>query len=90
MPHWIAIGTQPQWKDAAALRAALKDSTQWRPTARTTVTSVLLLEDGRFLAEAQGPALEEFQAWLAAQGCELESCRQATAVARTGSAWPLR
>ena len=89
MPHWIAIGTQPHWQDAPAFRASLADSSRWRPTARTAVTAVMLLDDGRFLAEAHGPSLDEFQAWLKASGCEIESCRQALRVARAGNIWEL-
>lgn len=89
MPHWIAIGTQPHWEDAPTFRSALADSSRWRPTSRTAITSVMLLDDGRFMAEGHGPSLDEFQSWLQANGCEIESCRRALRVAHAGTIWEL-
>ncbi|MFM9999633.1 MAG: hypothetical protein ACKVP1_12060 [Burkholderiaceae bacterium] len=89
MPHWIAIGTNEAWRDPLAFVAALADSARWRPSARTTVSSVLMLDDGRFVAECHGPALAEFEAWLADNGWQVESCRRAERIARTGSIWDL-
>lgn len=89
MPHWIAIGTNDAWRDPQVMRAALADSARWRPTARSSISSVMLLEDGRFVAECHGPTLAEFEHWLSDNGWQVESCRRAERIARTGSVWDL-
>ena len=49
----------------------------------------MLLEDGRFVAECHGPTLAEFEHWLSDNGWQVESCRRAERIARTGSVWDL-
>ena len=62
-------------------------TSMWRPDPRTTITSVMALEDGRLLAECQGNSKETFEQWLKGKGWNVESITPVTHLARTGSIW---
>lgn len=87
MGRWIAIGRKPAWQDAGAFSTELRKVDTWRPDARTTITTVTVLEDGRMLVECHAPKLEQFRAWLDTHGWEDYTCTPVTQVARTGSVW---
>lgn len=89
MGRWIAIGRKREWEDANAFTADLSQVNTWRPDARTTITTVTALADGRLLAECHAPKLENFQAWLSANGWEVESCTPLSRLARMGNIWTL-
>lgn len=87
MQRWIAIGRLARWADLASFGQDLKATQQWRPTARTSITEVVFLEDGRFIAECHAPDREAFESWLAQHGCEVESVTRIAHLARTGEIW---
>ena len=87
MPRWIAIGTAPGWDDIEQFGEHMNDSSSWRPDARTTVTTVIALADGRLLAECHATKLEDFEAWLEKKGWNVESVTPIKLVAKTGSIW---
>jgi hypothetical protein len=87
MGRWIAIGTAPGWDDIQTFTAEMKATAQWRADARTTVTSVLALGDGRLLAECHAVKREDFEAWLKKKGWQVESLTPIRHLARTGEIW---
>ena len=87
MPRWIAIGNAPGWDDIERFSDEMRGSSNWRPDARTAVTTVLALADGRMLAECHGVRQEDFEAWLQERGWSVESITAITHVAKTGSVW---
>ncbi|MBI4081309.1 MAG: hypothetical protein HY423_01730 [Candidatus Lambdaproteobacteria bacterium] len=87
MGRWLAIGRVPGWDDLAKFSAELKATSKWRVSPRTTVTTVLALEDGRVLAECHGPDRKEFDAWLEQLGWQVESVTPISHLAKTGDIW---
>lgn len=87
MGRWIAIGTAPGWDDIQKFDEAMHDTDDWRPDARTTVTTVFALEDGRLMAECHAIKQESFEAWLQKKGWNVESITPITHLAKTGSIW---
>ena len=87
MPRWIAIGTAPGWDDMKTFGEDLHNTSSWRPDARTTITTVLALDDGRFLAECHAIKQESFETWLKQKGCKVESITPIKHLAKMGSIW---
>ena len=87
MGRWIAIGTAPGWDDLAKFDAALRETSQWRPDAQTTITTVFALGDGRLLAECHAVKQEDFEAWLRHKGWRVDSLTPIKHLAKTGSIW---
>jgi hypothetical protein len=87
MQRWIAIGTAPGWGDIDTFGNALHDTSQWRPDANTTITTVMALADGRLLAECHAIKQDDFASWLQQKGWQVESITPITHLARTGSIW---
>lgn len=87
MGRWIAIGTAPGWDDVATFTAEMKATKEWRADARTTVTTVFALADGRLLAECHAPAQADFDAWLKRKGWRVESVTPIRHLAKTGEIW---
>ena len=46
MPRWLAIGTADGWDNPEKFREQMAATKNWRPDARTTITTVLHLGDG--------------------------------------------
>ena len=90
MPRWIAIGTAPGWEDAKKFGLELHETRNWRPDARTTITTVYALEDGRLMAECHGVSKEDFEAWLKQKGWKVQSISSIKQIAKTGSVWNIR
>ena len=87
MGHWIAIGRQPAWNDLEKFSNDLQAPTKWRIDPRTTITTVMVLADGRMLAECHANKQEDFDAWLKQTGWEVESVSQIRHLAKTGEIW---
>jgi hypothetical protein len=87
MGHWIAIGRKPEWNDLEAFAGELKAPTKWRVDPRTTITTVMVLADGRMVAECHAAKREDFDAWLNQKGWEVESVSQIRHLAKTGEIW---
>lgn len=87
MGRWIAIGTAPGWDDIAKFGTELRETSQWRPDAQTTVTTVFALADGRVLAECHAGKQQDFEAWLRQKGWQVESVTPIKHLAKTGSIW---
>ncbi len=87
MGRWIAIGTAPGWADVAKFTAEMKATSQWRVDARTTITTVFALADGRLLAECHASKQADFEAWLHQKGWQLESVTPIKHLAKTGEIW---
>lgn len=87
MPRWIAIGKAPGWSDIKKFGEAMHATHNWRPDARTTVTTVIALSDGRLLAECHGVKQEDFEAWLKQKGWQVESIVPIKHIAKVGSIW---
>ena len=85
MPRWIAIGTAPGWEDVDKFRDELSESSKWRPDARTTITTVIALADGRMLAECHAVTQGDFDAWLREKGWDVESITPIMHLAQAGS-----
>ena len=66
---------------------AVHDTDNWRPDARTTITTVFALADGRLLAECHAGKQEGFETWLQHKGWQVESITPITHLAKTGSIW---
>jgi hypothetical protein len=87
MGRWIAIGTAPGWDDIARFTAEMKPTNQWRADARTTINTVIVLADGRLLAECHAVQQADFDAWLRQKGWQVESVTPITHLAKTGEIW---
>jgi hypothetical protein len=87
MPRWIAIGTAPGWDNITKFGEELHATHNWRPDARTTITTVFALADGRLLAEGHAVKQEDFAAWLRHKGWHVESITPIKHLAKTGSIW---
>ena len=87
MGRWIAVGKAPGWDNLERFTAELKSTEKWRIDARTTITTVYALEDGRMIAECHTPEKTEFEAWLKKVGWTVESVTQIKTVAKTGDIW---
>ena len=87
MGRWIAIGRAPGWDDLATFGAELRETSQWRADAQTTITTVLALGDGRVMAECHATKQETFDAWLQQKGWQVESVTPIKHLAKTGSIW---
>ena len=87
MPRWIAEGTIDEWNNIRRFREELSDSSNWRPNPRTTVTTVLSLANGSFLAECHAARQEDFETWLENKGWEGKSITPVRYAAKAGSIW---
>ncbi len=87
MGRWIAIGKAPGWDDLSRFGVEMKDTSQWRIDAKSTVTSVYALGDGRMIAEYHGPASTEFEDWLKKKGWSVESLTPIQHIAKSGEIW---
>jgi len=87
MARFIAIGKAPGWNDLERFTAELKSTDKWRVDARTTITTVYALEDGRLIAECHTPDKAEFEAWLKKNGWTVESLTQMKIIAKAGDIW---
>ena len=89
MPRWIAIGRATGWDDVNRFGEELRETRNWRLDARTTITSVVALADGRLLAECHAVKQEDFETWLEQKGWNVESLTPIKLVAKTGSIWEI-
>ncbi len=87
MPRWIAIGSAPGWEEVKRFDEEMRETSNWRPDARTSITTVIALEDGRMLAECQAMKQEDFETWLQQKGWNVESITPIKHLAKTGSVW---
>lgn len=87
MGRWIAVGKAPGWEDLEKFGKELKDTPQWRVDARTTITTVYALGDGRLIAECHAPSQAVFDEWLRKKGWTVESVTPIRYVAKTGEIW---
>ncbi len=87
MGRWIAIGKAPGWDNLARFTDELKATAKWRIDARTTITTVTALADGRMLAECHANKQEAFDAGLKQKGWQVESVTPITHLAKTGEIW---
>jgi hypothetical protein len=90
MGRWIAVGTAPGWDDAAKLTQEMKATPNWRPEPRTTITTVMVLGDGKLLAECHADKQADFEAWLEKKGWKVDSITPLKLVAQTGDIWTIR
>ncbi len=89
MPRWMAIGTAPGWEDIKKFGEELHATRNWRPDARTAITTVFALDDGRLLAECHAPKQEDFEAWLKQKGWNVEAITPIKFIAKAGSIWEI-
>lgn len=87
MPRWLAIGTARGWDKRDKFADEMHETHNWRPDARTTITTVFALGDGRLLAECHGAKQEDFEAWLKQKGWNVESITPIQHIAKIGSIW---
>ncbi|MBI4339767.1 MAG: hypothetical protein HY680_07420 [Chloroflexi bacterium] len=87
MPRWLAIGKAPGWDEVNKLTSEMKATKNWRADARTSVTTVLALGDGRLVAECHGAEQKDFEAWLKMKGWTVESIVPIKYIANLGSIW---
>lgn len=87
MGRWIAIGTRPGWDDIGTFGAELGRTEQWRVDARTSITTVMVLGDGRTLAECHANDRRDFEAWLERTGWTVDSIYPVKHIAKAGSVW---
>ena len=87
MGRWIAVGTAPAWDDLERFSGEMKATSQWRVDARTTITTVYALGDGRLVAECHAPSQAQFDEWLRKKGWKVESVTPIRFVAKTGEIW---
>ena len=89
MARWMAIGTAPGWDNVSTFREELQETRNWRVDARTSVTTVYALGDGRLLAECHAGSEDDFKAWLEKKGWAVETIQPIKMLAKTGSIWEL-
>ena len=65
----------------------MRETNNWRPDARTTITTVIALENGCLLAECHALKQESFEVWLQQKGWNVESITPIKHLAKTGSVW---
>ena len=87
MGRWIAIGTASGWNDLTRFGAELRETSQWRPDAQTSITTVFALGDGRLVAECHANTQDDFKAWLDQKGWKVESITPIRHLAKTGNIW---
>ena len=87
MGRWIAIGKAPGWEEPKRFSAELKATNQWRPDAKTTITSVYALGDGRMIAEFHSASQAQVDEWLHRKGWTVESVTPIRLVAKSGDIW---
>ncbi len=87
MGRWIAIGRVPGWDDPARFSDDLKATEKWRIDPRTSVTEVVVLGDGRAIAECHAGTQADFEAWLESAGWQVDSIAPIRHMARTGEIW---
>ena len=87
MARYSAIGKVPGWDDLAKFTEDLKTTAKWRLDARTTITNVIELADGRTLAECHANSQADFDAWLEKTGFQVESVTAIKHLAKTGDIW---
>ena len=87
MGRWIAIGRAPGWDELSRFTDEMKATSAWRIDARTTITEVVALDDGRLMAECHASHREDFDAWLQQKGWQVESVTPIRHVARSGEIW---
>jgi flavodoxin len=90
MGRWIAIGTAPGWDNFKKFGDELHETDKWRPDARTTVTTVFALGDGRLMAECHAIKQESFEDWLKQKGWTVESITPIKHLPKTGSIWQVK
>ncbi|HXJ80825.1 MAG TPA: hypothetical protein VMS64_19370 [Candidatus Methylomirabilis sp.] len=87
MGRWIAIGTASGWDDVTRFGAELRETSQWRPDAQTSITTVFALGDGRLVAECHANTQDDFKAWLDRKRWKVESITPIRHLAKTGNIW---
>lgn len=87
MGRWIAVGTAAGWDNVERFTGELRATDQWRVDARTTITTVYALGDGRLVAECHAPSQAQFDEWLRKKGWKVESVTPIRFVAKTGEIW---
>ncbi len=87
MPRWIAIGKAQGWDDLDKFTEQMHATKNWRADARTTITTVMVLGDGRLLAECHAQKQEDFDAWLQQKGWNVDSVTPIKLIAKVGSIW---
>lgn len=87
MGRWIAIGKAPGWDDLKKFDSELRETHKWRPDAQTTITTVMVLGDGRMLAECHATKQADFEAWLKQHGWQVEALTTIKHLAKTGNIW---
>ena len=87
MPRWLAICTADGLDNPEKFREQMAATKNWRPDARTKITTVLHLGDGKLLAECHSPSQDAFDAWLEQKGWNIESITPIQQIAKTGSIW---
>ena len=90
MPRWMAVGTAQGWNDSKKFGEELHATHHWRPDARTSITTVYALDDGRLVAECSGVNQADFEAWLKQKNWNVESISEIKLVAKTGSIWEIK
>ncbi len=90
MPRWMAIGTATGWNDHKKFGDEMHATHNWRPDARTSITNVYSLADGRLVAECAGVDKKDFEAWLKQKSWKVESVTEIKMLARTGSIWEIK
>lgn len=89
MGRWIAIGRVDGWDDLGTFSDDLTATGRWRVDARTTITEVVVLGDGRMVAECHATTQADFEEWLHKTGWQIESISPIRHVARTGEIWKI-
>lgn len=87
MARFVAIGKVSGWDGLEKFTTDLKSTEKWRIDARTTITTVYALADGRVIAECHTPEKAEFEAWLSKVGFAVESLTQMKHIAKAGDVW---
>lgn len=88
MPRWMAICKAPaDWGDIKKFGQQMHETHNWRPDARTTITTVWALTDGRVVAECHGVEQKDFEAWLKSRNLTIESVTPIKHLSNVGSIW---